>query len=185
MIVMRHIFAVNSKRKALINHLDTLLDERVLLGTSIASQEYLRFVSCDLDITRSFYPVQFARVLFGRRPHPLSPHGVGARSTISLCSSLPRPYAQPLSYHQHSYPQRQDGLQLRRSDRHQEHIIETHRCESVARHARDFYGETREHAHCSSGHPRPGGKDEERRASWIGHDRHREVQAIRGGVICQ
>lgn len=44
MIVMRHIFAVNSKRKALINHLDTLLDERVLLGTSIASQEYLRFV---------------------------------------------------------------------------------------------------------------------------------------------
>lgn len=44
MIVMRHIFAVNSKRKALINHLDTLLDERVLLGTSIASQEYLRSV---------------------------------------------------------------------------------------------------------------------------------------------
>ena len=45
MIVMRHIFAANPKRKALINHLDTLLDERVLLGASIASQEYLRFVS--------------------------------------------------------------------------------------------------------------------------------------------
>lgn len=57
MIVMRHIFAVNSKRKALINHLDTLLDERVLLGTSIASQEYLRFVVYNPRVTRSLYPM--------------------------------------------------------------------------------------------------------------------------------
>ena len=92
MIVMRHIFAVNSKRKALINHLDTLLDERVLLGTSIASQEYLRFVLYNSHGIRSFYPVQFARILFGRRPHPLPPYGVGTRPTISFCGPLPRPY---------------------------------------------------------------------------------------------
>lgn len=64
MIVMRHIFAVNSKRKALVNHLDTLLDERVLLGTSIASQEYLRFVLCKWHITHSSHFAQFARLLF-------------------------------------------------------------------------------------------------------------------------
>jgi hypothetical protein len=77
MIVMRHIFAVNSKRKALINHLDTLLDERVLLGTSIASQEYLRFVPYNQHITRSLYSTQLARILLRCRPYPLSPDRVG------------------------------------------------------------------------------------------------------------
>ena len=185
MIVMRHIFAVNSKRKALINHLDTLLDERVLLGTSIASQEYLRFVLYKPHTTRSLYPVQLARILFGRGPHPLPPYRVGTRPIISLCSPLPWPHAQPLSHYQYPYPQRQDGLQLRRSDRYQEYIIETHRCESFTCHARDFDDKTREHAHRSPGHPRPGGKNEERRAKRVGYDRHREVQAIRGCAIRQ
>ena len=106
MIVMRHIFAVNSKRKALINHLDTLLDERVLLGTSIASQEYLRFVSHKYYTTRLSGFAQLARLLFGSRPHPLSPSRIGARPAISLCRPIPWSHTQPLPYDQYSYSQR-------------------------------------------------------------------------------
>jgi hypothetical protein len=40
---MRHLFSTN-QRRALLGHLDTLLDERVLLGNGVAAREFLRRV---------------------------------------------------------------------------------------------------------------------------------------------
>ncbi len=41
MVVFRHLMSTNH-RKVLFDHLDKLFDERVLLGTGIASKEMLR-----------------------------------------------------------------------------------------------------------------------------------------------
>ena len=44
MVVFRYLVSTNHRR-VLLPHIDKLLEERVLMGTSLASQELVRYVS--------------------------------------------------------------------------------------------------------------------------------------------